>query len=180
MIKKFDELDWIMRFFDNGVELKSEGIDRVRNFSLIWNLFETFACNKYADINSITAAVETINSRQQIQYELVSEHLQYFADRYFNVDGSQKDIFNGLNFRSSRTDQVAKQAVIKVLTKVESNPKEILKALLYILFRFRNNLFHGEKEVVKLNGQIDNFIVANDLLTKVLEIMKKNHLAIGQ
>ena len=67
----------------------------------------------------------------------------------------------------------------RVLTKIETEPKEILKALLYILYRFRNNLFHGEKEVVRLNGQIENFKVANDLLAKVLEIMKRNYLVIG-
>jgi hypothetical protein len=29
MIKAFDELEWIKNFFDNGVDLNNEGIDRV-------------------------------------------------------------------------------------------------------------------------------------------------------
>jgi len=111
MIKQFDEIDWIMHFFDNSVDLTSESIDRVRNFSLLWNLFETFARNKYADINSITAAVETINSREEITNGFMSDHLEYFSNRYFNTDGSQKDIFDGLKFRNRRNDQIAKEAV---------------------------------------------------------------------
>lgn len=180
MIKQFDEIEWIMTFFDNSVDLRIEGIDRVRNFLLLWNLFETFACNKQADINSISLAVEAINAREAIQSELLADHLAYFADRYFNADGSQKEIFNGLKFRNRATDQAAKEAVLRTLIKQETNPKENLKSLLFILYRFRNNLFHGEKEVIRLNGQIENFIVANDLLTKVLTIMKGQHLLRGQ
>lgn len=179
MIKAFDELEWIKNFFDNGVDLNNEGIDRVRNFSLLWNLFETFACNRHADINSISSAVDTINEREQITIELIAEHLAYFKERYFNEDGSQKEIFDGLKFRPGEIDQMAKQKVTETLTGQIDNPSENLKSLLFILYRFRNNLFHGEKEVVRLNGQIDNFTVANDLLTKVLSIMKRQYLING-
>lgn len=178
MIEKFDEIDWIMNFFENSTDLKTEGIDRVRNFTLLWNLFETFACNKSADNNSISNAVELINSRETISTKLIEDHLEYFSNRYFNTDGTQKDIFNGLKFRDGNNDQAVKERVRLVLTKEEDDPQEILKALLFILYRFRNNLFHGEKEVIKLNGQIDNFMVANDLLTKILIIMKRQHLLI--
>ena len=178
MIKAFDELEWIKNFFDNGVDLNNEGIDRVRNFSLLWNLFETFACNRRADINSISNAVDTINEREQITTELIAEHLEYFKERYFNEDGSPKQIFEGLKFRPGQTDPAAKQKVTETLTGQIDNPAENLKSLLFILYRFRNNLFHGEKEVIRLNGQINNFTVANDLLTKVLSIMKRQYLII--
>ena len=179
MIKAFDELEWIKNFFDNGVDLNNEGIDRVRNFSLMWNLFETFACNRRADINSISNAVDTINQREQISTELIAEHLTYFKDRYFKDDGTPKEIFEGLKFRQGQSDQAAKQKVTETLTDKIDNPVKNLKSLLFILYRFRNNLFHGEKEVVRLNGQIDNFTVANDLLAKVLTIMKRQYLING-
>lgn len=179
MIKAFDELEWIKNFFNNGVDLNNEGIDRVRNFSLLWNLFETFACNRRADINSISNAVDTINQREQITTDLIADHLTYFKERYFNDDGTPKEIFEGLKFRPGQTDQAAKQKVTETLTNKIDNPVENLKSLLFILYRFRNNLFHGEKEVVRLNGQIDNFTVANDLLAKVLTIMKRQYLING-
>jgi len=178
MIEPFDELKWIMDFFGNGVDLKTEGIDRVRNFSLLWNLFETYACNKRADINSISQAVDNINEREPITSELISDHIDYFSNRYFNKDGTPKEIFEGLKFRQGQNDQAAKQQVNNTLTRVQDKPVENLKSLLFILYRFRNNLFHGEKEVIHLNGQIDNFIIANDLLTKVLTIMKRQYLIV--
>jgi hypothetical protein len=179
MIKAFDELEWIKNFFDNGVELNNEGIDRVRNFSLLWNIFETFACNRRADITTISTAVDTINEKEKITTDLISEHLSYFKERYFNEDDSPKELFEGLKFRLGRSDRAAKQKVTETLTEKIDNPTENLKSLLFILYRFRNNLFHGEKEVIRLNGQIDNFTVANDLLTKVLSIMKRHYLING-
>lgn len=176
MIQAFDELDWIKNFFENGVELNNEGIDRVRNFSLLWNLFETYACSKRADINSISDAVDRINQREPITTDLIVDHLEYFKERYFNEDGTPKIIFEGLKFRLGQLDQVAKQKVFQTFTENIDNPAENLKSLLFILYRFRNNLFHGEKEVVRLNEQIDNFTVANDLLARILTIMKKKHL----
>lgn len=178
MIQPFDELKWIMNFFSNGVNLKTEGIDRVRNFSLLWNLFEKYACDKKADINSISSAVENINQREKVTSKLIQDHIDYFSKRYFNKDGTAKEQYEGLKFRQRQTDQAAKQQVAQTLSGQLKNPVENLKSLLFILYRFRNNLFHGEKEVIRLNGQIENFIIANDLLTKVLTIMKRNHLIV--
>lgn len=179
MIKAFDELEWIKNFFDNGVDLNNEGIDRVRNFSLLWNLFETFACKRRADINSISNAVDKTNQREPITTDLIAEHLTYFKERYFKEDGTPKEIFEGLKFRPRQTEQEAKQKVTETLTDKIYDSAENLKSLLFILYRLRNNLFHGEKEVVRLNGQMDNFTVANDLLAKVLTIMKRQKLING-
>ena len=180
MIKSFDELNWIITFFDNGVDLKTKGIDRVRNFTLLWNLFETYACNKNANINSIKQAVDNINQSENITSETMSQYVDYFSDRYFNADGTSKQSFDGLKFDSRPNGKYVKEFVKRVLIRQIVDPKEILKALLVILYRFRNNLFHGEKKVVSLNGQIDNFKVANHILADVLTIMKRNDLIIDK
>ena len=178
MIEKIDELDWIMNFFNNSSDLKSEGIDRVRNFSLLWNLFEKYACKKNANVDSISKAVNNISAKETITPELITRHIDYFSTRYLNQDKSANIIFEKLKFRSNHSDQDIKQKIIATLRKSELDPNENLKALLFILYRFRNNLFHGEKNVIKLYEQVENFIVANDLLTKVLTIMKNNNLII--
>ena len=150
MILKFDELDWIMDFFDNGIELRIEGIDRVRNFSFLWNLFETYACNKRASITTISLAVDKINQVETIKFELLREYIEYFRDRYISQDGSQNEIFKGLKFRS--TEKIAEQEVIDTLVGTRKAPVDSLKSLLYIVYRLRNNLFHGEKNIIKLNN----------------------------
>lgn len=174
-MEDFDELEWINNFFDNTIDLQSEGIERVRNFVLLWNLFETFACGKNASIKSIRIAVENINATGAISIEMLHPFVDYFAGRYFNDNGTNKEIFEGLKFRGG-DDIQAKEDVRLILTRQIVESKEVLKGLLFILFRFRNNLFHGEKQVVLLNTQISNFSYANRLLANVLDIMKTNYL----
>jgi len=176
MIEPFDELNWAMNFFDNAIDLNVEGINRVRNFVFLWNIFETFGCNKNADINSIRNIVEEINNREAITLEQFADYVDYFSNRYYNPNGDTTYNIDGLLFRQSNNDQIAKNDVESVLTRRQVEPKEILKALLIILYRFRNNLFHGGKQFVNLDTQIDNFICANNILIKVLTTMKRNYL----
>lgn len=176
MIEPFDELQWTMDFFDNAVDLNVDGINRVRNFVFLWNVFETFACNKHADLNSIRQSVENINQREQILAETFEPFIDYFSTRYFNPNGDTTYSVDGLKFRPGNNDQAAKAQVIAVLTRQMTDPKEILKALLFILYRFRNNLFHGNKQIVQLDNQVDNFIVANNILSIVLTTMKRNYM----
>ena len=177
-IKPFDELKWIMDFFDNAVDLSDEGIDRVRNFAFLWNIFEASACDKRANLNSIKDAVETLNNSEQLKSTDFEPFVDYFSNRYFNSNGDTTYSIDGLEFSNSTNDQVAKDKVESVLRRDEIRPKEIVKGLLYILYRFRNNLFHGNKQVVNLNTQIDNFIAANHILSIFLSIMKRNHLIV--
>lgn len=174
-MEDFNELEWINQFFDNAVDVQNDGIERVRNFVLLWNMFETFGCNKNANIRTIRIAVENINATVQISNEMLNPFVDYFNDRYFNDNSTSKEIFEGLKFRGG-DDIQAKEEVRLILTRQIHESKEVLKGLLFILFRFRNNLFHGEKEVVLLNTQISNFSYANRLLANVLDLMKTNYL----
>lgn len=174
-MEDFNELEWINQFFDNAIDVQNEGIERVRNFVLLWNMFETFGCNKNANIRTIRTAVENINATVHISNEMLNPFVDYFAGRYFNDNGTNKAIFEGLKFRGG-DDIQAKEDVRLILTRQIVESKEVLKGLLFILFRFRNNLFHGEKQVVLLNTQISNFSYANRLLANVLDIMKTNYL----
>lgn len=178
MIKAFDEILWIRGFFNNTTDLNIEGINHVRNFVFMWNIFETFGCNKEANINSIKNIVDEINSREAIVSETFTDYVQYFSNRYYSKHGETTYSIDGLLFRESQNEQKAKNEVIAVLQQNQTAPKEILKALLIILYRLRNNLFHGGKQVVTLDTQIKNFICANNILKNVLEIMKRNYMTI--
>jgi hypothetical protein len=176
MIEPFDELNWTMDFFDNAIDLNVEGINHIKNFVFLWNIFETFGCNKNANINSIKHIVEETNNREAINLEQFTKYVDYFSNRYYNPNGDRTYNIEGLLFRQSNNDQIAKNEVIAVLTGQQVEPKEMLKALLILLYRFRNNLFHGGKQIVHLDTQIENFICANNILKDVLTIMKRNYL----
>lgn len=177
-MEDFNELEWINQFFDNGIDLQqNEGLDRIRNFALFWNMFENFACANFANVTKIENFVEKLNGRTAITLELVNPYLEYFIDRY-TIPNNQINI-DGLQFRTNQSDIRAKGKIEAVLSRQVETPKEILEALLLILLRFRNNLFHGNKQIVNLEGQITNFTIANKLLAEVLTLMRQNHLIIS-
>lgn len=173
-MEDFDELVWINGFFNNAINLQqNEGLDRIRNFALFWNMFENFACKNFANVEKIEKFVVKLNERTAISNELVNPYLEYFIDRY-----TQNGVINieGLQFRPNKSDIRAKDIVIAVLERQVVTPKEKLETLLLILLRFRNNLFHGNKQIVNLDTQVTNFTMANKLLAEVLNLMKQNHL----
>lgn len=170
----FNELEWINQFFDNAVDLQqNEGLERIKNFALFWNMFERFACANFANVQKIEEFVIELNERTEITIDFVNPYKEYFIERYtqngrLNIDG--------LRFRNYAGDIRAKGKVVAVLSRQAETPREILEALLLILLRFRNNLFHGNKQIVNLNTQVTNFTHANRLLAQVLTLMKQNHL----
>ena len=174
-MEEFKEIEWINQFFDNAIDLQqTEGIERIKNFALFWNMFENFACSNYANVRKLEDFVVELNERTAITNELVDSYVEYFIDRY-TVENNHINI-EGLQFRGSLDDIRARGKILAVLSREVIFPKEKLEALLLILLRFRNNLFHGNKEIVNLNNQLTNFTIANKLLAEVLMLMKNNHL----
>jgi hypothetical protein len=171
MIPK-DELEWIGQFYGNGLDLKVSGIERITNFTFLWNIFETFACDTWADYSKISTAVDKM---KPFADATLSPFVDYFSKRYFK-NNVATHYFEGLKFRPNGGDVPAKEKITQVLTLKETDPVETLKALLYILYRYRNNLFHGGKQMNSIVGQIDNFVVANNLLIEVLQQMKAQGL----
>lgn len=65
-----------------------------------------------------------------------------------------------------------KEFVESVLKRTEHNPVNIIEAILIIIYRLRNNIFHGEKELHTIHLQHDNFNCANRFLAEILTINK--------
>ena len=64
-------------------------------------------------------------------------------------------------------DKIKKQQLIK------SSLKEYLKICLFIVYRLRNNLFHGIKQLSDLTDQNALFNVANRFLSVVIASLRK-------
>ena len=63
-------------------------------------------------------------------------------------------------------------SIQRVLLGLTNNSCDIIKAIIMIIYRYRNNLFHGEKAIASLPIQKDNFIYANKFLIACLEAAK--------
>lgn len=158
------EIEWINHYFENKACLTRDEIDSVLYFSLIWNIFEGIVCNKNATINSFEKAVNNLQSHGKLQLSDFEQFLSYFKVRY-TTKGIVNQRFRHLKFRQNDREAL----VSDVLAGNEKDPVNNLLAMLIIIYRYRNNLFHGVKSVKTMPGQRDNFRVANQLLMAFLE-----------
>ena len=159
-----NEIEWIDDFLSLEIKLTGDDIDSVRNFSLLWNLFEGLVCNKNASANALKNAISDLQNRNKLKIEDYDKFLKYFTNRYIE-NGEINHRFNRLNLRLGDKPKLVEE----VLKGNETAPEKVLLAILIIVYRYRNNLFHGEKSIYDLPNQIDNFRNANQLLMVFME-----------
>ena len=149
--------EWINNRFETN--FTENDLASIKDFSLAWNVFENHVCN-----NNCSAARlrERLN---QIQFEIneFTEPLQYFKNRYI-VEGATNERFEHLNFRHNDR----RELVAEVLLGNNQEVQDIVLALSIIVYRFRNNLFHGMKQMEFIDQQKENFENANLILITIL------------
>jgi len=145
---------------DGTNRIEVNDIDEIRDFVLLWNLFESLCFDKFVDMNKINRLIDTkIDLFDETQYQDIFD---YFYNRYKN-DVSK---FNALKLRNS--DKIL---VKKVLNDEYEDKNNKLKFIMAIIYRYRNNLFHGEKDMRYIRLQKENFGNTNKFLMYFIENM---------
>ena len=149
--------EWInQRFQTNFTE---EDLSSVKDFALIWNVFEGNVCQTNF---SIPAVRQRINARNMNAADF-DKNLQYFRQRYL-TNGVVNNRFPYLHFRTPNQATL----VQNVLIGNNVNNNDIIVALILIVHRYRNNLFHGLKDMAQIDQHTENFDNANEVLRRFL------------
>lgn len=135
------------------ISLKRNDIMYILDFILLWNLFECKVCSKNFKKEEINNYVSSINIALNSLY--IDEAFFYFKDRYLNNENK----FENLNLRGDAQ---------KIKNNLQWN-NDKMYTIIFIIQRYRNNMFHGEKNISFLEWQKNNFEVANAFLSKLLE-----------
>lgn len=134
------------------------------DFAFLWSLFEAQIMANFARADRIRERIDAWALDGTLEAEIYDAELAYFRSRYFS-DGALTYHFPHLNLRPSDHPALV-QAVIE---GTNENPRDRMLALLMIVWRLRNNLFHGEKWAYELHDQRENFRHANGVLMRILE-----------
>jgi hypothetical protein len=129
----------------------------IRDFPVLWAIFELKATNRWASPPTIIQAVDAIGDLQITRP--VSLAFDYFGNRYLFANDADYHR-DHLGLRKCDWDQVVKPAFLEQ----NVDAKEKLKTLLLIANRLRNNFLHGTKVTYNFSGQLDNFRHANNTL----------------
>lgn len=165
-------IDWLERNAPGWQALSSQERDAITQFSLLWMMFESGVLETQASATAIIEASKQWATNGQLTADMFRQELVYFRERYVEK-GSFTHRFDHLHLRKNDAPGLVK----KVLKTDEVPPDEIAAAVLIIVYRFRNNLFHGVKWLYALKEQLDNFIHANSILMKAIELhqVDNNH-----
>lgn len=137
-------------------------------FAVIWNLFEKKKMGNNASIAKVSRFVEGLQNIENIN---VTEIFEYFKNRYTN-NTDHPNLFEALRWRDKEKDK--KDETYRILTLENPIGKDKIKAILYIIFRLRNNLFHGEKSILTIDQQRATFNLVNSFLLDILETPNRN------
>lgn len=134
------------------------------DFTFLWTLFEAQIMENFARADFIRQRVGDWAQQGELDGNHYDVELAYFRSRYFE-QGAFTHHFEFLNLRPSDSPDLVKS----VIEGKSDEPRDKIICLLMIVWRFRNNLFHGAKWAYQLRGQFENFTHANSILMKILD-----------
>lgn len=134
------------------------------DFAFLWSLFEADIMEANANVDRITEKIDAWAAADMLCADLYDVDLAYFRDRYF-ANGELTDHYPHLYLRKHDHPNLVED----VIRGVNNDPHDRVLALLMIVWRLRNNLFHGAKWAYQIKGQRENFMHANAVLMRLLE-----------
>lgn len=157
-------IDWLQTQVAGFGALSGEERAAIIDFSLLWSLFEARILDTHGSAQRICDAIQCWEDQRNLNAGEYDDEFAYFQNRYFS-EGQFTDHFAHLNLRQNDCPDL----VEGVLQGVRDSPVERVSAVFIIIWRYRNNLFHGPKWQYHLQGQEENFRNANSVLMKALE-----------
>ena len=165
---------WLERHAPGFSALSAGERSALMHFTLLWSLFEGEVLNAAANVNTIGEVVQRWNRVGALTAGTFSVEVEYFKERYY-ADDRFNYWFEHLHLERSGNPQVVRD----VLSGHDVAPASVATAVLIIVFRYRNNLFHGEKWAYELREQEQNFSHANAVLMRAIDLNRQVGQAMG-
>ncbi|MDZ4273746.1 MAG: hypothetical protein U0975_13880 [Erythrobacter sp.] len=165
---------WLKLHAGGYAGLSAKERQAIHDFSLLWSLFEARVLSNNANIPRIRERVaQAASIGAGIDAVPFQESLAYFTARYY-TNGDFNHRFEQLRFQNGPNGGRAEAEA--VLTGTQITAPGILTGLLAIIYRLRNNLFHGEKWAYYFEEQLDNFTHACIVLMRTIEMFEQKGL----
>ena len=158
--------EWMAAAFRDSDQLDDLTLDIVAEFTLYWGVFEGVECKGRGGHSQFEIFATQVASK--ISDGDLDGLLAYWVNRYTD-GGSTNTLFERLNFRHADKKDLVQQVL---LGEGRSTDQKIL-ALLIIVYRLRNNLFHSLKTINRLNEQQQNLNHACLVLQELMPLSRQ-------
>lgn len=151
--------------FLNKLNLEPKELKVLKDFSLLWSIFEADFCNNNSNISNIQNEIEKYSFKKS----KFKKFYNYLKNRY----SDNYTLFEWLEFRRNDRIEFVKENLFNKDFE-DINEKDLILTLYIIVYRFRNNYFHWLKAKYDFYNQYDNFRYTNMFLIKLINF--KNNL----
>ena len=156
--------EWVERYVPGFRDLPQEDRQAIYDFALLWSLFEGRALQSEASVRMVLSVVHERASQGRVNLGSFGPSLKYMRERYLQ-NGEPTADYRELRLRKNDNPFL----VEAVLSGKNENPADVVAAVLIVVYRLRNNLFHGMKWEHDLRGERPNFENANSALMAAIE-----------
>ena len=158
-------IDWLRYKQPGFAELSSDERDAIAEFVFLWSLFEARVLDSRASARAIADAAARWFEQGILAQRTFQAEQAYFRNRYC-PGGQFSHHYDHLEFRP-----LDKEELVRKFLKQECHHAwEDAAGLLIVVYRLRNNLFHGLKWAYAIRGQRENFGNANTALIQALDL----------
>jgi hypothetical protein len=133
-------MTWLERKVPEFSSLGQEEREAIYDFSFLWSLFEGNVLNCHCNVGEIRQLVSSLEKRNRLSDIQLAPYIDYLQNRYY-VDGSLTNLYQHLHVERSGNPA----EVVEMLCNQDCSESVQLIGCLVVVFRLRNNLFHGEK-----------------------------------
>lgn len=140
----------------------------IGEFTILWAHFELLYFNNYCKAGLIKSKVknnhfnlnkEIIDKCKELKNELLKS--LYISNTNISTEIIHEKLYSH-EYNKTYTE------IDTVLTQ-DTTDKELLIGMLLVLYRLRNNMFHGLKDCYTINSQNKLFIKCNELLDALIQ-----------
>lgn len=165
VVIRVDAIQWLEKNALGFSALSPDERAAPMHFSLLWSCFEAQALNTHGSTDAIDSWIRNLDHQNKLNAAAFDVALAYFKDRYFS-NGVFTHNFHSLNLPNNDSSALVKD----VLSGRNVNHVDSVIAVFLIIYRFRNNYFHGPKWSYELRDQLTNFTAANESLMSIMEM----------
>lgn len=158
-MKKQSTRQWVNERL--AIDISDERLKTLWEFVALWNIFEAGLFEKRFSVLKIEKIDWTLED------DVLEKFLKFARGRYVDEHAAKVNS----RFEKLKLGDEHKKLVETILTSNISDACDIQKALILIVARYRNNLFHGEKSLSHFMSYMDVFPFACEFL---IECIKAN------
>ncbi|MFN8489450.1 MAG: hypothetical protein U0350_17845 [Caldilineaceae bacterium] len=110
------------------------------SFLMTWSIFETICFGNYMKYKDVQEFPKRVIAKAGFARHMFDEAITHFHSRY-----QDKQLYKNLIFEARNDSEDVKTMLNKNLSQVSDN--EGICLLTFVVYRYRNNIFHGNKGV---------------------------------